>query len=238
MDTSELSDVWRLPGENLAELCGRHLLLDEHTDLAFAQFINTIVTDARVSLENQRIILRRISSSKWFTNGEAIPAVIHSQIASLLLHHSEAIVGGLVLPLLEKPEQLLQPSASMIAKVIRMEISVESQEIISSTLAIAAGTMPQAFDETMFQIMEALVTKMPADRVSAKWSKCWIEILHHIVPQRKDSKKLSALILQIVNKFGNHLEPGELDQIARMATILSTSLKRAIAAAVKRKQKG
>ncbi|KAJ2794053.1 hypothetical protein H4R20_006351, partial [Coemansia guatemalensis] len=95
MDASELSDVWRLPGKTLAELCNRYLLLDERGDSAFAQFIDTIVSDTGVSLANQLIILRHISSSKWFTNGEAIPAVVNSQIISLLHPHSEAIVGGL-----------------------------------------------------------------------------------------------------------------------------------------------
>ncbi|PIA13774.1 hypothetical protein COEREDRAFT_11054 [Coemansia reversa NRRL 1564] len=238
MDASELSNIWRLPSPALTELCNKFLLLDGHDDSAFAQFINAIVTDAGVSLGNQCIILRHISSSKWFTNGEAIPAVINSQITSLLDTHSEAIVAGLLLPLLENPERLLQPSASMIAKLIRMEMPIEAQEIISNTLAIAAESVPQMFDETAFQIMEALVTTMPTDRVSAKWSRCWVDMLHHIVPQKRESKKLSALMLQIVNKFGNHLEPDELDQIAHMATILTTSLKKAIAAAVKRKQKG
>ncbi|KAJ2255009.1 hypothetical protein GGI13_001843, partial [Coemansia sp. RSA 455] len=85
-------------------------------------------------------------------------------------------------------------------------------------------------------VMEALVGVVPADRPTLEWIKAWVDVLEIAARTNGDSKKLGALMLHLLNKFGSRLDSTELDRVAAAASVLNMPLKKAIIAAAQRKK--
>ncbi|KAJ1889253.1 hypothetical protein LPJ81_006167 [Coemansia sp. IMI 209127] len=62
-------------------------------------------------------------------------------------------------------------------------------------------------------------------------------MIQQVVPLNRDSKKLSALVLHFVNKFGAKIELSDLDGLSASASLIQTPLKAAIASTIARKMK-
>ncbi|KAJ1646796.1 hypothetical protein LPJ64_001736 [Coemansia asiatica] len=239
-DFSTGTKVWRLPNSVLSDLCQKHLCLDNCSAAALAAFIKTIVCDPAISLENQLLLLRCASSSSWFVNKEAVPAIVQSQIAALLKLHSQTIVSGLLLPQLEDSQKMFAPLSAMMTKLIKADdMPVAAVETICDGIASLCLEKSVAFNEHTFQVMEALLGAAPAGRshASTGWVKRWSEVLQKTAPVHPGSKKLSAMLLHFINKFGSSLDKADLDGIAVAAGYLTTPLKKAIISTVTRKIK-
>ncbi|KAJ1814522.1 hypothetical protein LPJ75_002735 [Coemansia sp. RSA 2598] len=238
-DFSTAANVWRLPNTELSELCRAHLCLDNCSATALSTFIKTVVSDPSVSLENQLLLLHCASASTWFVNKDAVPAILQSQIAALLQHHSQAIVSGLLLPQLETPEKMFAPLSAMITKLVKADgMPVGAIEALCDGIASMCLDKSASFNEHTFQVMEALLGVAPADRsYPTGWLRRWTEVLLKTAPVHTGSKKLGAIMLHFVNKFGSRLDKADLHQIAAAAGYLTTPLKKAIVATTARKMK-
>ncbi|KAJ1730672.1 hypothetical protein LPJ61_002893 [Coemansia biformis] len=232
-DPAQVAAAWRLPSATLAGLCDKHLSLDSIGGSALAGLIHAVASDAGVSLENQQLVLRRTVASRLFGE-EAIPAVVQSQVVALAQSHPQVAVAGLLVPLLER---LSQPAAGLVAKAVRSGMPAAALAAVWSEVAAAAGRSSQSVDDSMLQVMEALVSATPAEQASAECLRSWVVVLHGVALRSGDSKKLGALMLHFVNKFGGRLDAAGLDLIAAAAAALTTSLKKAVLAAASRKKK-
>ncbi|KAJ2402698.1 hypothetical protein GGI23_000528 [Coemansia sp. RSA 2559] len=235
--------VWQLPHSTLAKLCKEHLDVDNFNGPALAGFIEAAVSSANVSFENQTLILRHAASSKLFADAkEAIPSVVQTQIIALLQMYPLAIAKGLLLPLLEDPKRLLPPATAMAVKVIKADMPATAAEAVGNGIASMARKSPSDVNDNMFQVMEAVVSAMSLPSMAEKpllvgWCKSWAEMIQQVVPLNRDSKKLSALVLHFVNKFGAKLEVSDLDGLSASASLIQTPLKAAIASTIARKMK-
>ncbi|KAJ2701586.1 hypothetical protein H4R19_005403 [Coemansia spiralis] len=232
-DPAQIAEVWRLPGTVLAGLCDRHLSLDAIGGAALAEFIHAVASDAGASLENQRLVLRRAAASRVFGE-EAIPAVVQSQVVALAQSHPQVAVVGLMVPLLER---LSPPTARLVAKAVKSGMPAAALAAVWSEVAAAAGRNPQAIDDSMLQVMEALVSATAAEQLAPECLQSWAAALHAAAAHNRDSKKLGALMLHFVNKFGGRLGAADLDLVAAAAAALTTPLKKAVIAAASRKKR-
>ncbi|KAI8324703.1 hypothetical protein GQ54DRAFT_55871 [Martensiomyces pterosporus] len=230
------SRVWRLPSADLARVCRESLKLDGCTGPALADFILAALSDPAVSLENQCLLLRCAAACAWFVSEEAVPAIVQSQLTALLQSHSQAIAMGLLLPLLEAPDRLSLPTAAMIAKLVKSDMPTSASELLFAGVIAISRENPHKLCDSVFQVMEALVAAIPAGKLAAATGKSCIEMLHLVAPANRSSKKLSVLMLHIVNKLGGSLSSNDLDQIATAASILETPLRKAIISTANRKK--
>ncbi|KAJ2493795.1 hypothetical protein IWW37_000181 [Coemansia sp. RSA 2050] len=235
-DFASASRVWQLPNAELSRLCRAHLSLNNCNGAALAGFIDSAVSNPEVSLENQHLLLQCAASSTWFTKKDAIPAIVQSKVLAILRAHLQVIVSGLLLSLLERSQHLSPSAVAMIVKAIKADMSSTALEAMCSGLASLAAKTPAVVCSALFQVMEALVGAMPADWAHIEWTKAWVDVLEIAARTDGDSKKLGALMLHLLNKFGSRLDSTELDRIAAAASVLTTSLKKAILAAVLRKK--
>ncbi|KAJ2783328.1 hypothetical protein H4R18_001774 [Coemansia javaensis] len=232
-DPADVAQVWRLPSAAVDRLCAQHLTLDSTGAAALAALIGAVAGDGGVSLENQRLVLRRAAGSRWFGE-EAIPAVVQAQVAALAHEHAQAAVGGLLVPLLERGS----PAATaLVAKAAKGGMPVPALAAMCAELSAIARRSPQAFGDTMLNVAEALAAALPADQLAPECARCWAAMLHCAAPHCAASKKLAALMLHFVNKFGARLAAPEVDLVLAAAAALTTPLKRAIIAAAERKSK-
>ncbi|KAJ2635539.1 hypothetical protein GGF40_003549 [Coemansia sp. RSA 1286] len=238
-DFASGAKIWRLPNTVLSELCQKSLCLDNCNATALAEFIKSIVSDPSISFENQQLLLKCASSSSWFTNKDAVPAIVQSQIAALLHIHSQVIVYGLLLPQLQNSENMHAPLSTMVSKLVKSdEMPGADIETLCDGVAVLCLEKSAVFNEHTFQVMEALLGAVQADRVFVSgWLKRWTLVLLKTAPVHPGSKKFSAMMLHFVNKFGSRLDKPGLDQIAAAAGYLTTPLKKAIVATVARKKK-
>ncbi|KAJ2701027.1 hypothetical protein H4218_001697 [Coemansia sp. IMI 209128] len=167
---------------------------------------------------------------------DAIPATVQSKVLAILRTHSQVIASGLLLSLLEHSQSLSPSAVTMVVKAIKADMLSTALEAVCSGLASLAAKTPTVVCSSLFQIMEALVGAMPADWAHIEWIKAWVDVLEIAAQTNGDSKKLGALMLHLLNKFGSRLDSTELDRIAAAASVLSISLKKAILAAVLRKK--
>ncbi|KAJ2582934.1 hypothetical protein GGH95_001264 [Coemansia sp. RSA 1836] len=234
-----LSDLDSPDFAKLSALCQAHLSLNNCNGAALAGFISATVSNPEVSLENQHLLLRCAASSTWFTSEDAIPAVVQSQILALLQAHSQTIATGLLLSLLEHSQRLSPSAMAMVVKTIKADsMPAAALEAVCAGLATLAIKTPSVVDGPLFQAMEALVSAVPADRPSADyWVKDWVEVLEIAAQTNGDSKKLGALMLHLLNKFGGKLDGANLERIATAASVLSTPLNKAVVAAAARRRK-
>ncbi|KAJ2774607.1 hypothetical protein IWQ57_000741 [Coemansia nantahalensis] len=232
-DASRLAEVWRLPGAVLAGLCERHLSLDAIGSAALAELIHAVASDAATSLENQRLVLERIAGSRVF-GAEAIPAVVQSQVVALAQTHPQAAVAGLLEPLLAR---LSPPTAGLVAKAVKSGMPAAALAAVWGAAAAAVARSPQTADDSMLQVMEALAGAMPPEQLTPEGSRSWAAALHAAALHNRDSKKLGALMLHCVNRFGGRLGAADLDLVAAAAGALTTPLKKAVIAAANRKRR-
>ncbi|KAJ2723841.1 hypothetical protein GGI07_002380 [Coemansia sp. Benny D115] len=237
-DFSSASHVWRLPNAKLLLLCQEYLVLDNCSAPSFAQFIQSVVASADITIENQQVLLQCAAKSSWFLSNDAIPAIIQSQITALIRTHPQVLVSGLLLPLLRTPQDLSMSLTAMITKIIKADLPIGVLDSICLGIARVDPASSNAFGDNAFQVMEALLSVTPADIPSmSQWSKSWVGILQRSASLNAASKKLSALMLHFVNKFGSRLDEADLDHIATTANALSTPLKKAIISTAIRKKK-
>ncbi|KAJ2558753.1 hypothetical protein EV175_000645 [Coemansia sp. RSA 1933] len=242
-DFSRASAVWQLPHSTLAKLCQEHLDINRFSGQTLAAFIEAAVSCPTVSFENQTLLLRHAASSKLLSDAEeAIPSVVQTQIISMLQVHPLVMAKGILLPLLEDPERLLSPATAMAVKVIKADMPAAAAEAVGNGVASIAKISPADVNDNTFQVMEAVVSAMSLPSMAEKaflvgWCKSWVEMLQQVVPLNRDSKKLSALVLHFVNKFGTKLTVSDLDSIAVSASLITTPLKAAIASTIVRKKK-
>ncbi|KAJ1892311.1 hypothetical protein LPJ66_006422 [Kickxella alabastrina] len=260
-DFTQLSQIWQLPNPQLSNLlCSSgHLLtfLLQCSASSLAQFIKTIVINPDISMENQQLLLRYVaekSSLFGARNGnsndnneeeeedeEAIPAILQSQIIALVPIYSHVVVSGLLLPLMENPAGMLSSTTSMVVKIVKADMPHIATESFCRGIALWANDKQrpaESLGDNVFQVMETLLGAIPGDRPSiSAWSKGWIEILQGAASAHAGSKKLGAVMLHFVNKFGSRMNNPDLDQIATAANILTTPLKRAIISTVARRLK-
>ncbi|KAJ1667009.1 hypothetical protein EV178_001729 [Coemansia sp. RSA 1646] len=242
-DFSDAPNVWQLPHSKLARLCQEHLNIDSHNGPALAAFIDAAVSSPNVSFENQTLLLRHAASSRLFAGAEeAIPSVVQTRIIALLQIHPLAIAKGLLLPLLEHPKRLLPPATAMAVKIIKADMPATAAEAVGNGIASIAKKSPSDVNDTTFQVMEAVVSAMSLPSMAEKpllvsWCKSWIEMVQQVVPLNCNSKKLSALVLHFVNRFGAKLEVSDLDSLAASASLIRTPLKAAITSTIARKKK-
>ncbi|KAJ2353407.1 hypothetical protein GGH92_000680 [Coemansia sp. RSA 2673] len=235
-DFASASRIWQLPNAELSRLCQAHLSLNNCNGAALAGFISAAVNNPEVSLENQHLLLQRAASSTWFTNEDAIPAIVQSQVLAILRTHSQTVASGLLLSLLERSRNLSPSAVAMIVKVVKADMSSTALEAVCSGLASLAIKTPTVVCDSLFQVMEALVGVVPADRTTLEWIKVWVDVLEVAARTNGDSKKLGALMLHLLNKFGSRLDSTELDRVAAAASVLNMPLKKAIIAAAQRKK--
>ncbi|KAJ1964100.1 hypothetical protein GGI12_001646 [Dipsacomyces acuminosporus] len=228
--------VWQLPSADLARVCQEHLSLGGCDGPALAAFIDSVLSDSAVSLENQCLLLRCAARCEWFVSGEAIPAVVQSQLVALLQLHAQAITAGLLLPLLEEPEQVSVPTAAMLTKLVKSDMPINAAEQFLAGVIAIAHKHPSKLSDSIFQIMETLVAAIPAGKLTLAIGRSCVEMVQLVVPTNTRSKKLSILILHIVNKLGSSLSPSDLDQIALSASALETPLKKTIMSVATRKK--
>ncbi|KAJ2070354.1 hypothetical protein GGH13_004085, partial [Coemansia sp. S155-1] len=113
-DFASASRIWQLPNAELSRLCQAHLSLNNCNGAALAGFISAAVNNPEVSLENQHLLLQCAASSTWFTNEDAIPAIVQSQVLAILRTHSQTVASGLLLSLLERSRNLSPSAVAMI----------------------------------------------------------------------------------------------------------------------------
>ncbi|KAI7829232.1 hypothetical protein BX661DRAFT_181599 [Kickxella alabastrina] len=259
-DFTQLSQIWQLPNPQLSNLLcfSGHLLtfLLQCSASSLAQFIKTIVVNPDISMENQQLLLRYVAEkSSMFSarngnsngNGnneeeeEAIPAILQSQIIALVPIYSHVVVSGLLLPLTENPAGMPSSTTSMVVKIVKADMPHTATESFCRGIALWANDKQrpaESLGDNVFQVMETLLGTIPGDQPSiSAWSKGWIEILQRAASAHAESKKLGAVILHFVNKFGSRMNNPDLDLIATAANILTTPLKRAIISTVARKLK-
>ncbi|KAJ2747980.1 hypothetical protein GGI20_000067 [Coemansia sp. BCRC 34301] len=235
-DFASASQIWLLPNAELSALCQAHLSLNNCNGAALARFISAAVSSPEVSLENQHLLLRCAASSTWFTSEDATPAIVQSQVLALLQAHSQTISTGFLLSLLEHSQRLSPSAAAMVVKVIKADaMPAAALESVCAGLAALVIRNPPVLGALLFQAMGALVSAVPADRPSSEWVKAWVEVLEIATQTRSDSKKLGALMLHLLNKFGSKLDGADLERIATAASVLSPPLSKAVAAAARRK---
>ncbi|KAJ2157316.1 hypothetical protein GGF46_004593 [Coemansia sp. RSA 552] len=234
-DPDTLRPVWQLASSQLARALGS-LDWEQCSGAKWASLLRSIVTDPAVSLENQQQLLRCLAA--WFqrASADAIPAVVQSQVADLVQQHAQVVVDGLLLPLLERPSSLAQPVGGMISKAIK-KAPATAHEALWHGLATIARASQEGFNEFAVQVADALVGATPTDGVTAAMGRCWVTMLGDVAQHGRDSKKLGAMMLHFVNRFGAQLDDSELSQIAAVAAMLTTPLKRAIVTATARKRK-
>ncbi|KAJ1892329.1 hypothetical protein LPJ66_006411 [Kickxella alabastrina] len=259
-DFTQLSQIWQLPNPQLSNLlCSSgHLLifLLQCGASSLAQLIKTIVVNPDISVENQQLLLRYVaeksslfSARNGNSNGndnneeeeEAIPAILQSQIIALVPIYSHVVVSGLLLPLMENPAGMFSSTTSMVVKIVKADMPHTATELFCRGIALWANDKQrpaESLGDNVFQVMETLLGATPGDRPSiSAWSKGWIEILQRAASAHAGSKKLGAVMLHFINKFGSRMNNPDLDQIAIAANILTTPLKRAIISTVARKLK-
>ncbi|KAJ2023189.1 hypothetical protein GGI06_001517, partial [Coemansia sp. S85] len=217
-DFASASRIWQLPNAKLSRLCQAHLSLNNCNGAALAGFIDSAVGNPEVSLENQHLLLRCAASSTWFTKEDAIPAIVQSKVLAILRTHSQVIASGLLLSLLEHSQSLSPSAVTMVVKAIKADMLSTALEAVCSGLASLAAKTPTVVCSSLFQIMEALVGAMPADWAHIEWIKAWVDVLEIAAQTNGDSKKLGALMLHLLNKFGGRLDSTELDRIAAAAS--------------------
>ncbi|KAJ2334489.1 hypothetical protein GGI00_001832 [Coemansia sp. RSA 2681] len=238
-DFASASQIWQLPSAELSALCQAHLSLNNCNGAALAGFISATVSNPEVSLENQHLLLRCAASSTWFTSEDAIPAIVQSQILALLQAHAQTIATGLLLSLLEHSQRLSPSAMAMVVKTIKADsMPAAALEAVCAGLATLATKTPSVVGGPLFQAMEALVSAVPVDRPSTDyWVKDWVGVLEIAAQTNGDSKKLGALMLHLLNKFGGKLDGANLERIATAASVLSTPLNKAVVAAAARRRK-
>ncbi|KAJ2828099.1 hypothetical protein GGI24_002482 [Coemansia furcata] len=235
-DFASASRIWQLPSAELSRLCQANLSLNNCNGAALAGFISAAVSNPEVSLENQHLLLSCAASSTWFTNEDAIPAIIQSQVLAVLRTHSQTIASGLLLSLLERSQNLSPSAVAMVVKIIKSDMPSAALEAVCSGLASLVLKTPSVVCNSLFQVMEALVSAAPADRTPLEWLRAWVAVLEVAARTNGDSKKLGALMLHLLNKFGSRLDSAELDRVAAAASVLNIPLKKAIVAAALRKK--
>ncbi|KAJ2748506.1 hypothetical protein H4S06_004932 [Coemansia sp. BCRC 34490] len=242
-DFSSALKIWQLPHTALARLCQEHLSINSFSGPALAAFIDSAVSSPNVSLENQTLLLRQAASSILFADGEeAIPSIVQTQIIALLQAYPQVMARGLLLPLLEDPKHLLPPVTAMSVKAIKTDLPASAAEIVGNEVTSIASKSPSDVSDNFLQVMEAVVSAMSAPSMAekqllVKWSKSWADMFRQIVPLNCESKKLSALVLHFVNRFGAKLDVSDLDGLATSVNLIRTPLKAAIAGTISRKRK-
>ncbi|KAJ2852540.1 40S ribosomal protein S26 [Coemansia brasiliensis] len=170
--TQTLSKVWQLPTPQLQKLCTEHLSLEQTGAVQLATFIESIIKDPAISLDNQLVLLGHVACN-WSTKDDTVvPAVVQSQIMALLSTHGRVVTFGILQPLLRYP--LNASIASMLVKTIK-------SGLLSSTLLEALcqeiGKSSSLFNEHLFLVMDAIAGAMPVDAATASWSYSWSNIL-------------------------------------------------------------
>ncbi|KAI9477279.1 hypothetical protein BX667DRAFT_496364, partial [Coemansia mojavensis] len=229
--TQTLAQVWQLPTPQLQKLCAEHLSLEHIGAVQLATFIESIIKDPAISLDNQLVLLRHVAY-KWTAKDTVVPAVVQSQIMALLSTHGRVITLGILQPLMQCP--LNASTASMLTKAIK---GGKLPNTLLETLCQGMENLSSLFDEHLFQVMDTIVGAMPVNVITAGWCYGWTNILKTAALSCSESKKLAALMLRFVNKFGSKLEPRELEQIAGSAQVLKAPLKKAIISSIQRHQK-
>ncbi|KAJ2676313.1 40S ribosomal protein S26 [Coemansia sp. RSA 1085] len=209
--TQTLAQVWQLPTPQLQKLCAEHLSLEHIGAVQLATFIESIIKDPAISLDNQLVLLRHVAY-KWTAKDTVVPAVVQSQIMALLSTHGRVIALGILQPLLQCP--LNASTASVLTKAIK---GGKLPNTLLETLCQGMENLSSLFDEHLFQVMDTIVGAMPVNVITAGWCYGWTNILKTAALSCSESKKLAALMLRFVNKFGSKLEPRELEQIAGSA---------------------
>ncbi|KAJ2449938.1 hypothetical protein EV183_004597 [Coemansia sp. RSA 2336] len=205
-----LAQVWQLPTPQLQKLCAEHLSLEQFGGVQLATFIETVIKDPAISLDNQLVLLRHVAY-KWSTNDTVVPAVVQSQIMALLSTHGRVVTLGILQPLLQYP--LNASTASLLAKAIK---GGKLPSTLLESFCQGMENLSSLFNEHLFQVMDTIADAMPLD-ATAGWCYGWSSVLRTAALCCSESKKLAALMLRFVNKFGTRLEPRELEQIAGSA---------------------
>ncbi|KAJ2662723.1 hypothetical protein IW148_002808 [Coemansia sp. RSA 1199] len=205
-----------------------HQSLNSMQPTEIAHLLKTTVTDRTLSLENQQLAFNAIAECTWFEDD--VPAVIQSQVLALL---SEQTLVGLFVPLTMRHHKVTS-SIRMISKAINSgELSMRVLHTLCHELADRVRQLDGAGDG-VFHVLDALANAMPVARASHAWVVDWTHILVTSVARNKESKKLAALMLRFVNKFGSMVDAICREQIDGAARALTTPLKKAVIAAIAR----
>ncbi|KAJ1870809.1 40S ribosomal protein S26 [Coemansia sp. RSA 990] len=146
--TQTLAQVWQLPTPQLQKLCAEHLSLKHIGAVQLATFIESIIKDPAISLDNQLVLLRHVAY-KWTAKDTVVPAVVQSQIMALLSTHGRVITLGILQPLMQCP--LNASTASMLTKAIK---GGKLPNTLLETLCQGMENLSSLFDEHLFQTVK------------------------------------------------------------------------------------
>ncbi|KAJ2298032.1 hypothetical protein IWW55_004601 [Coemansia sp. RSA 2706] len=223
---TELAAVWRLPTTQLQRVCARHLAPAELSAAQVAGLIGSVATDAAATLENQCVVLGE--AGRRLAGAAAVAAVVQSQVVGLLDRHARVVVAGLVLPLFDRG--LGAGAAALAAKCVRAGLP-EPQLL---AVVERAAERADLINEHVLQVLEAVAAAQP--RGSSRRSR-WVDVLVLAAARLPASRRLGALLLHYVNKFGGQLDGAELGRLGASAQALTTPLKGAVRAAIDRRLK-
>ncbi|KAJ2499199.1 hypothetical protein GGH96_003713 [Coemansia sp. RSA 1972] len=205
-----------------------HLSPDSMQPTEIAQLLKTTATDRTLSLDNQQLALYAIAECKWFEND--VPAVIQSQVLALL--SEPTLVIGLFVPLTMRHKMCVTSPIRMISKAINTGKLTSILHTLCHEISDRV-LQTQMVGDGVFHVLDALANAMPVARVSHAWMSDWTRVLVASVACNKESKKLAALMLRFVNKFGTK-DTVCREQIDGAARALTTPLKKAVVAAIAR----
>ncbi|KAJ1780248.1 hypothetical protein LPJ54_000289 [Coemansia sp. RSA 1824] len=194
-----------------------------------AHLLASTATDRTLSLDTQHLMFTAIANCKWFEAN--IPAVIQSQALALL--SEQTFVVGLFVPLTIRHKMCVTSSIRMISKAINSgELTVGVLHTLCHEISERVQHL-RIVGDGVFHVLDALANAMPVARASHVWVVDWTRVLVASVAHNKESKKLAALMLRFVNKFGIK-DVACREKIDEAARALTTPLKKAVIAAIAR----
>ncbi|KAJ2142546.1 hypothetical protein IW136_001929 [Coemansia sp. RSA 678] len=206
-----------------------HVSPDSMQPTELAHLLASTATDRTLSLDTQHLVFTAIAESKWFEAN--VPAIIQSQVLALL--SEQTLVVGLFVPLTMRHKICVTSPIRIVSKAINSgELSVGVLHTLCHEISERVQQLRRVGDG-VFHVLDALANAMHVARASHGWVADWTRVLVASVAHNKESKKLAALMLRFVNKFGIK-DAACREQIDGAAHALTTPLKKAVIAAIAR----